>query len=119
MIGLKRIGIILSVLWVVVGGVWTRTVIGDFLTAGARSQLDWCLKYSSKDKDCDAEFYDNFQRDVTEGGIGGINIQNAIFTFGPLLLAWVLFYIIARLTRWVAAGFRQDAERKLSDRTLT
>ena len=30
------------------------------------------------------------------------------------------FYaIVARLTRWVAAGFRQDAERKLSNRTLT
>jgi hypothetical protein len=107
--GWKRIGIILSVLWVVIGGIWTRTVIGDYLTKGAWSQLDWCVKYSSKDKDCYAEFHDNFQRDLTDGGI---NIQNASFTFGPLLLAWVLCYIIARLTRWVAAGFRQDAERK-------
>ena len=37
----------------------------------------------------------------------GIKIYNAIFTFVPLILAWVLFCIIVGLTRWVVAGFRQ------------
>jgi hypothetical protein len=110
MIGLKRIGIILSVLWVVIGGFWTRSMLFDSLGKSAKLQFETCLENedrNGKSKDCSAEFDANWQRDVTNV----INMNNAFDTFVPLLLAWVLFYIIARLTRWVAAGFRQDAER--------
>jgi hypothetical protein len=105
--GWKRIGIILSVLWVVVGGFWTRSMVIDGLGKFATNQLDFCLRYDHSGTDCNAEFHTNWQRDVTNVEI---NAENAIFTFGPLLLAWVvLFYIIVGLTRWVAAGFRQGS----------
>ena len=113
---MKRIGIILSVLWVVVGGFWTRGIVFHDLGKFATNQLDWCLKFDHSRKDCNAEFDANWKRDVTDVEV---NVENAIFTFVPLLLAWLLFYIVVGLTRWVAAGFRQDAERKLSNRTLT
>jgi hypothetical protein len=119
MIGLKRIGIILSVLWIVVGGLWTRGMVIDDLGKLPRNQFPmnqhiFCLEHGLSGKDCDAEFHAHWQRDVMNVEI---DTENAVFTFGPLLLAWVLFCIIARLTRWVAAGFRQ--ERKLSNSKLT
>jgi hypothetical protein len=106
--GWKRIGIILSVLWVIVGGFWTRSMVIGAQSEFAKNEHVFCLEHYQyhPGRDCDAEFEANWQRDVTDGGI---NIQNAIFTFGPLLLAWVLFYIVARLTGWVVAGFRQGS----------
>ena len=118
MIGLKRIGIILSVLWVVIGGLWVRGKVMEDMGSTAKGSLHVCTTYvHPNDTDqCYAKFDAMWQHDVPDLWL---NINSAIWTLVPLLLAWVLFYIIARLTRWVAAGFRQDAERKLSDRTLT
>jgi hypothetical protein len=113
MIGLKRIGIILSVLWVVIGGLWVRGKVLDDMGFLAKLELHNCTTLHPDDTDqCYAKFDAMWQHDVPAVWL---NINTAIWTFVPLLLAWVLFYIIARLTRWVAAGFRQDAERKLSN----
>jgi hypothetical protein len=101
MIGLKRIGIILSVLWIIGGGLWTRSMVIDAQGQFVKDRHVFCLEHDQNAKNCDAEFDARWQRDVTEGGI---NLLNAIFTFGPLLLAWGLFFIIARLTRWAATG---------------
>jgi len=36
-----------------------------------------------------------------------VNIGKAIVTFGPLILAWLLVYVLVWLTQWVRGGFRQ------------
>ena len=111
MIGLKRIGIILSVLWVVIGGLWVRGKVFDDMAFRAKSDLEICTTFQhphDDDHECYTKFSERVQRDVPDVWF---NINTVIGTFVPLLLAWMLFYIIARLTRWVAAGFRQDAER--------
>jgi hypothetical protein len=106
--GWKRIGIILSVLWIIGGGFWIRTMVFHVQSQPAIDIHRSCLEHYQlhPGRDCDAEFKADWERYVTNGFI---NTQTAAFTFGPLLLAWVLFYIIAGLTRWVAAGFRQGS----------
>jgi hypothetical protein len=98
--GWQRIGIILSVLWVIIGGFWTREIVFEELYAPAKMVFGSCLE-SRSTKDCDAEFQD-WSRGVTDEKV---NVINAIYTFTPLLLAWLLVYILMRLTRWVRAGF--------------
>ena len=103
--GWKRIGIILSVLWITGGGIWTRGVVMREMGSSAKAQLHTCTTLHPNDTDpCFAKFDADWGRDVTDAGI---NTYNAIFTFVPLLLAWVLFYVVAGLTRWVIAGFGQ------------
>ena len=101
----KRIGIILSVLWIIGGGIWTRGVVMQEMGSFAKAQLHTCTTLHPNDTDpCFAKFDADWGRDVTDAGI---NTYNAIFTFVPLLMAWVLFYVVAGLTRWVIAGFGQ------------
>jgi hypothetical protein len=110
--GWQRIGAVLSVLWIVAGGLWMRSVLiqemGDFAT----KQLSLCLAMHSAQPDgsvtdtdwgpCNREFEANWKLDVTQGGL---NAFNAAFTFIPLLLTWLFVYAIVGLTRWIRAGF--------------
>jgi hypothetical protein len=103
--GWKRIGIILSVLWVVVGGLWVRGKVMDDMGFLAKFELDNCTTYLHPDdtNQCYANFDAMWQHDVPNLWL---NINNAIWTLGPLLLAWLLVYVLVGLTRWVGAGFR-------------
>lgn len=112
--GIKRLGIIASIVWVVVGGFWTRSIVIDELGRFALYHYRSCLADRSyhddhvpKDTDwtpCQKQFEADWQRDVTNIGL---NAGNAIYTFVPLVLAWLVAYIVLWLGRWVWAGFKQ------------
>ncbi|MDN4984659.1 hypothetical protein QY049_15760 [Bradyrhizobium sp. WYCCWR 13022] len=115
--GIKRLGVIASVLWVVVGGLWTRSIVIKELGHFAISKHQLCLEMHSiqddgtvpKDTDwaqCNRQFDADWSRDVTNGDL---NIENAMYTFVPLILAWLAAYTVLWLGRWVIAGFRKPA----------
>jgi hypothetical protein len=80
--GWKRIGIILSVLWVVIGGFWTRGIIIDDLGRLASGNYRLCADMHAqgvvpfRDTDCTKQFQAEWARDVTNEQIneraGGI-----------------------------------------------
>jgi hypothetical protein len=65
--GIKRLGIIASVLWVVVGGLWTRSYIINDLGRIATASYRLCLEYPKQYEgvDCSKKFYAEWERDVT------------------------------------------------------
>jgi hypothetical protein len=113
--GWQRIGVVLSVLWVIVGGFWTRGIVIESQSEFARTRYRACLASHSIQPDgsvpadtdwsqCDRQHAIDWQRDVTDHW-DGINGLNAAFTLGPLLIAWLLVYALVGLTRWIMAGF--------------
>jgi hypothetical protein len=111
--GWKRIGIILSVLWVVGGGLLVRGVVKDVEYHWQESMV---AQLSAADQ---AAVLARDLSKVSDGGLdvmyaayaaatsvdSRINSRTAIWTFGPLLLVWLLVYVVIWLTRWVRAGF--------------
>jgi hypothetical protein len=110
--GWQRIGIILSVLWVVGGGLLVRGAVKD-----EEYNNDWqesmVAQLSAADQ---AAVRARDLSKVSDGGLdvmyaaatsvdSRINSRTAIWTFGPLLLVWLLVYVVIWLTRWVRAGF--------------
>ena len=67
--GWKRIGIILSVLWITGGGIWTRGVVMREMGSSAKAQLHTCTTLHPNDTDpCFAKFDADWGRDVTDAG---------------------------------------------------
>ena len=113
--GWQRIGVVLSVIWIVAGGLWTRSVLIESQGEFARTRYRMCLANHSIQPDgsipadtdwkrCDRQFDADWKRDVTDHW-DGVNGLNAAFTLAPLLVAWLLVYAIVGLVRWIRAGF--------------
>jgi hypothetical protein len=107
--GWQRIGVVLSVIWIVAGGLWTRSVLIESQGEFARTRYRMCLANHSVQPDgsipadtdwkqCDRQFDADWKRDVTNHG-DGVNGLNAAFTLAPLLVAWLLVYAIVGLVR--------------------
>jgi hypothetical protein len=113
--GWQRIGVVLSVAWIVAGGLWTRSVLiesqGAFAVARHRScldrhsiQPDGRVPADTDWSQCNRQFDADWKRDVTDHW-DGVNGMNLAFTLAPLLLAWLLVYGIVGIVRWIRAGF--------------
>ena len=104
--GIKRLGIIASVLWVVIGGLWVRGLAVGDLSHVAKMNYDYCMNslpeakpdWSEDLKRCSDKFDAEWHRDVTETDV---NIATAIWIIGPLALFWLLAYVLMWLGRWV------------------
>jgi len=114
--GWQRIGVVLSVVWIVAGGLWTRSVVIESQGESAVASRRACLNRHSIQPDgsppaapdwrsqCDRQFDADWNRDVTDHW-DRVNVLNAVFTLAPLLLAWLLVYAIVGTVRWIRAGF--------------
>jgi hypothetical protein len=110
--GWARIGIVLSVVWMIGGGLWGNSIGIDALGANVVAVHRRCLEQRSiqpdgsipKDTDwgpCSAAF----MRDYPPA-VAGHWWYAAAFAFIPIPIAWLIVYGLAALVRWIRAGFR-------------
>jgi hypothetical protein len=111
--GWQRIGVLLSVVWIVVGCLYIRSVVMDTLGAPAVYQLRACLDAHSTKPDgtvpadtdwgpCNRRFEAEWKREVQDNYVNGLA---AVWTGGLLAAAWLLVYVLVGLIRWIGARF--------------
>ena len=109
--GWQRLGIIASVCWIIVGGMWINGHVIDDLGADAVTSYRQCLASRSvqadgsvpKDTDwapCSASFDKNFKSAVADHWL-----YATIYTLIPIPVVWLLAYGLMMLFRWVRVGF--------------
>jgi len=106
--GWQRIGVVLSVVWIVAGGFWTRRILFDEYGYGvANRKYVSCLQGSREPGAvaCERQYSADLQRVYDESG-GAINSLNLGLTLVPLVAAWLLVYALVGIGRWIRAGFR-------------
>jgi hypothetical protein len=103
--GWQRIGIVLSLLWILGAGLYQRS--SDMQRAGDMGgwAMDVCnrsqtAKGSSDFSRCSGEFEKMFYT-FAEGSWGNV----AFVALAPIPFAWLVAYIIVWLTRWIRRGF--------------
>ena len=108
----QRRGIVLSVVWLLVGGVWGNPIGLDELGAGVIAAHRRCLAERSiqpdgtipKDTDwgpCSAAFERDYPTAVKDHWW-----YAAGFALIPIPIAWLVVYGFVVLFRWIKAGFK-------------
>jgi hypothetical protein len=116
--GWKRIGVVVSVIWMVVGSFWFSGQITNRAASYASMRSDTCDLEKVRDQsiDCSKSFekaYASLMRSETAGltpiGMG------AIEAFVVLVVAWLALWLALAVVRWVWAGFvRQPQVAEIS-----
>jgi hypothetical protein len=112
--GWQRIGIVLSVLWAIVGFFWGNSIAIDALGSSVSASYRRCLEQRSiqpdgtvpKDTDwkpCEIAFNRDWGPAVNDHWS-----YAAASAFIPILIAWLVVYFFVALGRWIAAGFKQQ-----------
>lgn len=98
--GWHRLGIIASVLWILIGGCCGN----ESAFRQGDAAVDAYIRCSDlpyiPDSRCSAEFQTDYAAATADHWLVA-----AIYAFVPVVLAWLLAWIILALTRWVRRGF--------------
>jgi hypothetical protein len=95
--GWQRIGIVLSVLWAIVGGTIGWKHAHDEADAAFRSCIDGVQSAAQLQACRDV----HFQAIAMPRGISA-----AIIAFFPILVVWVLIFGVVGIVRWIRRGFQ-------------
>jgi hypothetical protein len=109
--GWQRIGVLLSILWFIVGGLWINSTVIEDLGAPVVAKHLRCLDARSvqpdgtvpKDTDwgpCQAAFNREYPPAIADHWYWAI-----AFTLIPIPTVWLLVYGLLALMRWIMAGF--------------
>ena len=96
--GWQRIGIVLSVIWILVGGFWGNT-IGFHEGDPALYAHRVCLETHPDD-------WPGCGRIFTRDFIEATKDQAAFVAFVPIPIAWLIVYGFVGLFRWIGRGFK-------------
>ena len=117
--GWTRIGIVLSVIWAVGGGLWAHQLAADDVMRRTGLQLDACVSKNkallhSKGDDsepydriwtpCWAEHSKNYVANI-EGFWWFVGIMGLV----PIPVAWLIVYGLVGIWRWIRSGFSNAA----------
>jgi hypothetical protein len=103
-----RLGIVLSVAWVLGGGGWQATQMSRF--AAEQGELTYSLCYSGphpSSPEVVCELQAQRTRDAYRQGLW---TDVAVRTFLPLALAWAAVFLAIWVTRWVLAGRERSVD---------
>lgn len=99
--GWQRVGIVASIFWALGGAFWgneiglhegdTAEAIEHICAAEPHADLDACMRQFDKDWTAAIQYHWYYA---------------AFVGLVPIPLAWLFVYGIARLVRWISAGFR-------------
>ena len=98
--GWQRVGIVLSMLWAVVGGMWGDQIAIQKGGAIPIAHYKWCITQPDYDDECSATFDEEYA-----AGVRGHWAFAAMAGLVPIPVAWLLVYIMAWTTRWIRRGF--------------
>ena len=114
--GWQRIGIVLSVVWAIGGGLWGNSLALDDAQKRTSLQLDNCVSrnrarlnlkeneygpYEQVWTPCWVEFKTNFMKNAE-----GHWLFAAMVGLIPIPIAWLVVYGFVALGRWIKAGFK-------------
>ena len=99
--GWQRIGVVASALWAIGAAIYERAGQVSEATAFHKSALSNCLpEFTGACIDAAHERYRGLL------SLDFASVSNIVFiAIGPILLGWVLAYLIVKIARWVKAGF--------------
>jgi len=108
--GWQRIGLVVSIVWVLAGGLWGNKIALDEAGMLTRVQLNACVaenkvrygEYGPYDRvwsPCWRQSQANLMRNAE-----GHWRFAALFAFVPLPIAWLLAYALVYLVRWIRVG---------------
>lgn len=107
--GWQRLGIVVSICWIVGGGLWINGKVIDEMAHPVVSEYQSCLNTHSAqsddstpaDTDCSAKFDADFGPAVSNHWSYSIAL-----TFIPIPVAWLTVYGLIGLVKWIRAGFK-------------
>src|ERR1700733_11157223 len=106
--GIWRLGIIASVIWIVAGGIWNLDTIEKARAGHVSSTYISCTiaadALRQTEDHCDAARRAGYESLSSGASRHDQQIEAAIGTLIPLVVAWVLAYVATWLGRWVFAG---------------
>lgn len=102
--GLQRIGVVLSLLWLVAAPLSIRMKQLDFAKEHLSRTTNNCVSPVS---DCIAEAYRTYAELIVFDK--STIIDCLFFAVAPVLLGWVISYLVLKTFLWVKAGFNRNA----------
>jgi hypothetical protein len=97
--GWQRVGIVLSVIWAIGGGLWGNA-IGIHQGDWAVEKLKFCYAHNTEWAPCDVAFHMDYST-----AIAGHWYVAAIVGLVPIPLGWLIVYALIGLWRWIRRGF--------------
>ena len=98
----QRIGIVLSMLWAVVAGLWGNHIAIQEGGAIPIAHYKLCISQPDYDDDqCSATFDEEYAV-----GVGDHWAFAAMAGLAPIPVAWLLVYIVVWTARWIRRGFQ-------------
>jgi hypothetical protein len=108
--GIKRLGIIASVLWVVAGGIWNVESVEKARRDRVSNSYFSCTQTADvlhqSEEPCEKAMKAGFDALYSSSSRNDQLTEVLIGTLVPLVLAWLLAYVLTWLGKWVFAGFR-------------
>lgn len=99
--GWQRIGVVVSIAWFFVGGLWSSGLIVEQDGAGAAATYARCIKVNADWEPCRQVFDRDWPVAMKYHWV-----ETAAFAVIPILVSWLLIYGLIALWRWIARGFR-------------
>lgn len=101
--GWQRLGVVVSIVWAIGGAIYQRTADVNRAADTAALFTGVCQHAHPANPDRCSGKYEQTFRLWLEGSWGNV----AAMALGPVLLGWVIVYLVIRVVRWVGAGFRR------------